>query len=68
MLIWLLRGCFAVLLLGICGGAMYLTILQNQPLKGVLMVVAVLVIGGTVMFADLWERNKQITTLSVVAV
>ncbi|HEY8504092.1 MAG TPA: PIN domain-containing protein, partial [Gemmataceae bacterium] len=66
MLLWLLRGCFVVLLLGMAVFAFNIFYETGATLKGVEAALIVLLIGGVILFTDLWERNKQITTISAV--
>lgn len=70
MLLWLLRGLFVAFLLGL-GIAAFETFADrgNEGRNfwlGVRAMFVVLAVGGLVLFTDLWERNKQITTLSAL--
>jgi uncharacterized protein YacL len=70
MLLWLLRGLFIALLIGMVIAAFnaFSNIDSDNPntRQGILAAVAVLAVGGTVLLTDLLERNKQITTLSAL--
>lgn len=71
MLLWLLRGLFVAFLLGLGIAAFETFSLEKSEsgrsiwagLRAMFIVIAV---GGLVLFTDLWERNKQITTLSAL--
>jgi uncharacterized protein YacL len=68
MLLWLLRGLFVAIVLGIAIGA-FSTFTDERDGKiwrGLGASLVILIIGGVVLFTDLWERNKQITTLSAI--
>jgi uncharacterized protein YacL len=66
MLLWLLRGCYVLILIGIAavGFNHYYSI--DQTGNGVKAVLVILLIGGTVLLTDLWEKSKEITTISAV--
>jgi len=66
VLLWLLRGCFAALVVGTSLFALKIFIDQDQTANGIFAVVAIIAAGTLVVFTDLWERNKQITTISAV--
>ena len=68
MLLWLLRGLFVAIVLGMAVAAFttFSDALGKGPWPGIAATTTVLVIGGLVLFTDLWERNKQITTLSAI--
>ncbi|WP_020475391.1 PIN/TRAM domain-containing protein [Zavarzinella formosa] len=70
MLLWLLRGLFAAFLLGL-GIAAFDTFAEKgndgrSLWLGFRAMLVVLAVGGVVLFTDLWERNKQISTLSAL--
>ena len=70
MLLWLLRGLFIAFLLGL-GIAAFETFSdrggENRNIwAGIRATLVVLSVGGVVLFTDLWERNKQISTLSAL--
>ena len=68
MLLWLLRGLFVAIVLGMAVAAFttFSDALGKGPWPGIGATITVLVIGGLVLFTDLWERNKQITTLTAI--
>src|SRR4051794_19784454 len=68
MLLWLLRGLFAVVVLGVAIAA-FNTLSDNPEAHvwpGIRAALIILAVGALVLFTDLWERNKQITTLSAL--
>jgi uncharacterized protein YacL len=69
MLLWLLRGLFVAIILGMAIAA-FTTFSEVQGggsiWPGVRAALIILGVGGLVLFTDLWERNKQITTLSAI--
>ena len=68
MLLWLLRGLFIAIILGMAIAA-FSTFSASQEGKiwaGLSGSLIILAIGALVLFTDLWERNKQITTLSAI--
>ncbi|HEX3152220.1 MAG TPA: TRAM domain-containing protein [Gemmataceae bacterium] len=68
MLLWLLRGLFVAIVLGVSFAAFntFADAQEARILPGVLAALTILAVGALVMFTDLWERNKQITTLSAL--
>ena len=66
MLIWLLRGLFIAIVLGMSFAA-FTTFSDVKGIWGGLGAsIIIILIGGLVLFTDLWERNKQITTLTAI--
>jgi uncharacterized protein YacL len=68
MLLWLLRALFIAIVLGMAIVAAYTFVdAEGQPAgHGIRAAVIILGVGALVMFTDLWERNKKITTLSAL--
>lgn len=66
MLLWILRGCFAILILGVATSALLEFQHVNRDQVGILAFGAILVLGGITIAADLLVKNKQITTISAV--
>jgi uncharacterized protein YacL len=69
MLLWLLRGLFVAIVLGMAIAAFTTFSEVKGETKiwgGVWAALIILAVGGVVLFTDLWERNKQITTLSAL--
>src|SRR5262245_8313541 len=69
MLLWLLRGLFVAIVLGMAIAA-FTTFAEvrgeTQIWPGIRASIIILAVGAVVLFTDLWERNKQITTLSAI--
>ena len=70
MLMWLLRGAYVAVLLGVAAYAVafFATESVDQPFVGGAVALAIVTLGGVVMYADLREREKQIATVSGVYV
>ncbi len=69
MLLWLLRGCYVLSIIGltIYGFTLFSgSSGETTTLSGIFVGLMILFIGGLVLFTDLYERNKQITTLSAI--
>jgi uncharacterized protein YacL len=68
VVLWLLRGCFGALIIGLALMAFgyYNSASVNDPNSGMFAFVAILGIGFLVVATDLLVRNKQITTISAV--
>jgi uncharacterized protein YacL len=69
MLLWFLRAAYVALLIGMAiAGFNYFYYNQGEPQlwNAVKAVIVILGLGGLVLFTDLWEKNKQITTISAV--
>jgi uncharacterized protein YacL len=66
MLVWILRGLFGILLLGLATGALLLLNDQSKPAQGIAAFAGILALGAAVVVGDLLIRNKQITTISAV--
>jgi len=68
MLLWLLRGLFVAIVLGMAIAAFttFADAPDQKPWAGARAAAIILAVGGLVLFTDLWERNKQITTLSAL--
>src|SRR5579885_614942 len=66
MLMWLLRGCYVVLLAGVAVFAFGFFYADNSPWAGIGAAATVLAIGAVVLFTDVRERDKQIATISAV--
>jgi uncharacterized protein YacL len=72
MLLWLLRGAYVAMMAGVAGIA-FLFFTSDVPsdsgggfAAGLAAAAVVLAIGGLVMFTDIREKNKEITTISAV--
>ncbi len=67
MLLWLLRGCYVALMLAVAvfTFTFYFADLKNV-VGGVFAVLGLLAVGGLVLFTDMREKNKQISTVSSV--
>jgi uncharacterized protein YacL len=66
MLLWLLRIAFAVLLIGLAVVSVGFFVETEQTANMVLVPLGILALGGLVLFTDLREKQKQITTISAV--
>ena len=67
MLLWLLRGCFAALMLGVALFAFEFIYSDLRSLPGGLAVaLAVLAVGAAVIYTDLRETDKHIATISSI--
>src|SRR5205823_4028901 len=68
MLLWLLRGLFVAIVLGMAIAAFntFAYSWEHRFWAGVGAGGLVLLVGTIVLSTDLWERNKQITTLSAM--
>jgi uncharacterized protein YacL len=68
MLLWLLRGCFGAIIIGMAWVAFdyYASPPQRNPVMGTTFFFIILGIGALVVAGDLLVKNKQITTVSAV--
>jgi uncharacterized protein YacL len=66
MLLWLLRSTYIVLLFGISVFATSVFFDHDEPLNGVIVPAFIFLFGAIVLFTDLREKQKKITTLSAV--
>lgn len=66
MLLWLLRGAYIAMLLGTAGFAATIFAEVEDFTNAVLTPLGILAFGGFVLFTDLRERQKQITTISAI--
>ncbi len=67
MLLWLLRGCFAALMLGVALFAFEFIYSDLRSLPGGLTAaLAVLAVGAAVIYTDLRETDKHIATISSI--
>src|SRR5690242_9625082 len=66
MLLWLLRGAYVALLLGMAVYSVQLFYDAENPTRAVLVPLGILAVGGAVLLTDVKERQKQITTISAI--
>src|SRR6266540_7290977 len=69
MLLWLIRGAYVLLLLGVAAFTASVFISEETDtgrLNAIFIPLLIVVVGGLVMFTDLRERQKQITTISAI--
>ena len=66
MLLWLLRVTYVALLIGVALFCANVFIEANETSNAVLVPLGVIAIGGLVMFTDIKEKQKKITTLSAI--
>jgi len=66
MHLWLVRGFFGILVVGLATSALITLSDKGQHLLGITALVAILILGVITVVLDLAVRNKQITTISAV--
>jgi uncharacterized protein YacL len=66
MLLWLLRSAYVFLLVGCAGLAASFFIDQQEHTTALVAPICILLFGAVVMFTDLREKQKKITTISAV--
>ncbi|MCC6421532.1 MAG: PIN domain-containing protein [Gemmataceae bacterium] len=68
MLVWILRGCFGAIIIGMAWAAFNYFSAQRPPdvAHGIQAFIVILGIGVLVLLTDVLVRNKQITTISAV--
>jgi uncharacterized protein YacL len=69
MLLWLLRGAYILLLLGVAAFTANVFVSENSETStpnAIFFPLMMVVIGGLVLFTDMRERQKQITTISAI--
>ena len=66
MLLWLLRAAFVALLVGVAVFAVSIFVPDEDMTNVILVPFGVLAGGGLVLFTDMREKQKQITTLTAV--
>jgi uncharacterized protein YacL len=66
VLLWLLRGCFGAIIIGMATAVLVFFDNKDQFTFGLMTFGAVALVGLTVVLADMFIRNKQITTISAV--
>ena len=66
MLLWILRGCFIVLVLGVALFTLDQFSNKLEVVNGFLMAGLIILGGVAVLFADIRVRRKEITTISAV--
>src|SRR4051794_17410834 len=68
MLLWLLRGLFIAIVIGMAGAAFntFSDFQAGRVWPGIRVALIILGVAALVLFTDLWERNKQISTLSAI--
>lgn len=66
MLLWLLRVLYIILVVGMAAVALFNKIDASAPWSGLWAAMAIIGIGGLILFTDMWEKNKQINTLSAI--
>jgi uncharacterized protein YacL len=63
---WILRGCFGVVVIGMATFALSYFESQKQSIYGILAFFSILAVGALVVLTDVLMRNKQITTISAI--
>ncbi len=66
LLLWILRGCFGVIIIGMATLAMSHFESLKESSYGIWAFFGILVVGALVVLTDLLVRNKQITTISAI--
>ena len=66
MLLWLLRAAYTALLVGVAGFAANILYDAGDETRAILVPVLMLAFGGLVLFSDVREKQKQITTISAI--
>ena len=66
MLLWLLRAAYSVLLIGMTIFTIGYFVDAGETLNAIVVPLGILVIGGFVLFTDIREKQKQITTISAI--
>jgi uncharacterized protein YacL len=67
MLLWILRGCFAIVVLALATAALSVYMdEEHKTVLGLMMFAAILVLGVAAVSIDLLVKAKQITTISAV--
>jgi uncharacterized protein YacL len=66
MLLWLLRGCFLAILIGMATYVLITLQHQANSFAGVVSFIVIMMVGLAALTADILVRNKQITTISAV--
>ena len=66
MLLWLIRGAYLILLVGLSVYTANVFLEQDQRTSAVVVPLGILFLGGLVLFADVREKQKHITTISAV--
>jgi uncharacterized protein YacL len=66
MLLWLLRAAYIALLIGLAAFSATVFFESGETANGILVPVAILLLGGVVLFTDLREKQKQITTITAI--
>ncbi len=69
MLLWLLRGAYVLLILGVAAFTANVFISEENEtstLNAIFIPFTIVLVGGLVLFTDIRERQKQITTISAI--
>ncbi|MDB5313012.1 MAG: TRAM-domain containing protein precursor [Gemmataceae bacterium] len=66
MLLWLLRGAYVALLLGVAVYVANVFVSAQEPANAIIFPLVVVGLGGLVLLTDVRERQKQITTISAI--
>jgi uncharacterized protein YacL len=66
VLLWVLRGCFVAIVIGLATGALFYFDSKKLTRLGILTFTGIFLVGLAVVSVDMLVRNKQITTISAV--
>lgn len=66
MLIWLLRSAYVALVVGMALFSLNFFFDSGETLNAILVPLGIIGIGGLILFTDIREKQKQITTISAI--
>jgi uncharacterized protein YacL len=66
MLLWLFRAAYGTLLFGMAIFTLNFFLENGETLNAVLIPLGIMAVGGLVLFTDVREKQKQITTISAI--
>jgi uncharacterized protein YacL len=66
MLLWLLRGAYVALLICLAAFTASVFFDSGDRVKGIVVPLVILTLGGIVLLTDVREKQKQITTISAI--
>jgi uncharacterized protein YacL len=66
MLLWLIRGAYVALLVGLAVFVASVFVEYEETTNAVVVPLIILAFGGVVLFTDVREKQKQITTISAI--
>jgi uncharacterized protein YacL len=66
MLLWILRGCFGIIIIGMATAFLAIFMKEERYATGMVVFAGILVLGVVAVTIDMFVRNKQITTISAI--